>query len=31
MPKFYEKRRQKYYAVLDVPKALREQLGPVAV
>ena len=27
MPKFYEKRRQKYYAVLDVPKALREQLG----
>ena len=27
MPKFYEKRRQKYYAVLDVPKAFREQLG----
>ena len=27
MPKFYEKRRQKFYAVLDVPKALREQLG----
>ena len=27
MPKFYEKRRQKYYAVLDVPKALRDQLG----
>ena len=27
MPKFYEKRRQKYYAVLDVPKALRAQLG----
>ena len=27
MPKFYEKRRQKYYAVLDVPKALRERLG----
>ena len=27
MPKYYEKRRQKYYAVLDVPKALREHLG----
>ena len=26
MPKYYEKRRQKYYAVLDVPEALREQL-----